>query len=410
MSPVIEVRKVSKKYRIGTLGFKSFLEDCKKVLRLQKRADAFEDIEENKLSEASNTNWVNALRDINLAIHAGERVGIIGKNGAGKSTLLKILSRITTPSLGDITMQGRVASLLEVGTGFHPDFTGRENVYMNGLLLGMTRAEIDRKIEEIVTFSGTEKYFDTPVKRYSSGMRVRLGFAVAAHLAPDILIVDEVLAVGDAEFQRKAIGKMKDVSNEQGRTVLFVSHNMQAIQRLCDRVIVLDKGKVYYDGAVKSGISQYLRLNQASTYGNQINRTFGGVKARIIEANILDEQNNKIQSIEAFQKCLFKIVIELKDCSKFLETVVNVYSEDNHIFTFEDLESQNIKGNKKVVYFDWKNILSPGDYYCVIKVKHLGGLLDRVVSLNFNVKKETIYTDRNLRSGLVQVDYSVLSD
>ena len=209
-----------------------------------------------------------ALQDVGFEIKRGDRVGIIGRNGAGKSTLLKILSRITEPSAGRVEIAGRVASLLEVGTGFHPELTGRENIYLNGAILGMTRAEIKRKFDEIVDFAGVEKFLDTPVKRYSSGMYVRLAFSVAAHLEPEILVVDEVLAVGDAEFQKKCLGKMEDVSKGEGRTVLFVSHNMNAIQSLCNRVIFIKKGAVNFDGEAVNGIKEYLETSYQNKTSN----------------------------------------------------------------------------------------------------------------------------------------------
>ncbi len=204
------------------------------------------------------SDYIWALRDINLEVSQGEVLGIIGKNGAGKSTLLKILSKVTAPTTGTVKARGRIASLLEVGTGFHPEMTGRENIYMNGAIMGMSKAEITRKLDEIVDFAGVEAFIDTPVKRYSSGMTVRLGFAVAAHLEPEILIVDEVLAVGDAEFQKKAIGKMQDISKGEGRTVLFVSHNMGAIKSICNKCIVLERGNSGYYGEVTFGIDYYL--------------------------------------------------------------------------------------------------------------------------------------------------------
>jgi lipopolysaccharide transport system ATP-binding protein len=204
-----------------------------------------------------------ALRDVGFDVKRGEVLGIIGRNGAGKSTLLKVLSRITEPTEGRVTIRGRVASLLEVGTGFHPELTGRENIYLNGAILGMTRSEIRRKFDEIVAFAETERFLDTPVKRYSSGMYVRLAFAVAAHLEPDILVVDEVLAVGDAEFQRKCLGKMRDVS-QGGRTVLFVSHNMAAVQALCGRGVLLDRGRVVFDGRASEAVRQYLESGSAA--------------------------------------------------------------------------------------------------------------------------------------------------
>jgi lipopolysaccharide transport system ATP-binding protein len=206
-----------------------------------------------------------AVRDVNLTVRQGEVVGIIGRNGAGKSTLLKLLSRITEPTEGRIRMNGRVASLLEVGTGFHPELSGRENIYLNGAILGMTRAEITRKFDEIVAFSECERFLDTPVKRYSSGMYVRLAFAVAAHLEPEILIVDEVLAVGDLAFQHKCLGKMNDVAREGGRTVLFVSHNMATVQALCPRVVLLEGGRIIGDGPSREVVDDYVRRNEAST-------------------------------------------------------------------------------------------------------------------------------------------------
>ncbi|KAF5083191.1 Vitamin B12 import ATP-binding protein BtuD [anaerobic digester metagenome] len=235
MKPIISVEGLGKSYTIrheGQTPYKSLREE---IFKLPKRLLS-------RGAQSQEEFW--ALKDVNFDIMPGDRVGIIGRNGAGKSTLLKLLSRITEPTTGRITMRGRVASLLEVGTGFHAELTGRENIYLNGAILGMTRAEVRRKFDEIVDFAGVEKFLDTPVKRYSSGMYVRLAFAVAAHLEPEILIVDEVLAVGDAEFQKKCLGKMEEVSKGQGRTVLFVSHNMGAVQQLCTSIITLSKGEI----------------------------------------------------------------------------------------------------------------------------------------------------------------------
>ena len=213
--------------------------------------------ETNDRSTMGNSEYVWALRDIDFKVEQGDVVGIIGKNGAGKSTLLKLLSKVTGPTVGTIRARGRIGALLEVGTGFHPEMTGRENIYMNGAIMGMSRAEVSRKLDEIIDFSGCERYIDTPVKRYSSGMTVRLGFAVAAHLEPDVLVVDEVLAVGDAEFQKKAIGKMQDVSRGEGRTVLFVSHNMASIRQLCRHGLLLNNGQVELCGEVNTVINHY---------------------------------------------------------------------------------------------------------------------------------------------------------
>lgn len=258
---VLEFENVGKLYTLGKVGTGTLSRDLTRWWHISvlKREDPYMKIgETNKRHQKGESEFVWALQNIDLTVNKGDVVGIIGKNGSGKSTLLKLVSRITAPSTGLIKTKGKVASLLEVGTGFHPDLTGRDNIYMNGAILGMTKQEINRKFDEIVDFSGVARYIDTPVKRYSSGMSVRLGFAVAAHLEPDILIVDEVLAVGDAEFQKKAIGKMKSVSSEEGRTVLFVSHNMNSVTQLCNRGIILQDGHLIYDGDVNKAVSQYI--------------------------------------------------------------------------------------------------------------------------------------------------------
>ncbi len=246
MSTVIKVENVSKLYRLGEVGTGTLSHDLNRWYhRLRGKEDPYLKIgESNDRANKGSSEYVYALKDINFEVKEGEVLGIIGKNGAGKSTLLKLLSRVTGPSSGSIKIKGRTASLLEVGTGFHPELTGRENIFLNGAILGMTKSEIRRKFDEIVDFSGVERYIDTPVKRYSSGMYVRLAFAVAAHLDPEILIVDEVLAVGDAEFQKRCLGKMGDISKNEGRTILFVSHNMAAVENLCISSILLEKGSI----------------------------------------------------------------------------------------------------------------------------------------------------------------------
>jgi lipopolysaccharide transport system ATP-binding protein len=255
MKPIISVRDLGKMYRIRS-------EEKKRYLTLRDElAEGFRKLWNGKLGQ-STTEEFWALKDINFDIYPGEVVGIIGRNGAGKSTLLKILSRITPPTKGEAILGGRVGSLLEVGTGFHPELTGRENIYLSGAILGMSRAEIKRKFDEIVAFAEVEKFIDTPVKRYSSGMYVRLAFGVAAHLEPEILVVDEVLAVGDAEFQNKCLGKMESVSQKEGRTVLFVSHNMQAISTLTQDCLLLSKGKCVFKGSSEEAIIEYLKENQ----------------------------------------------------------------------------------------------------------------------------------------------------
>lgn len=262
MATAIEFNHVSKLYRLGLVSTGALKDDLHRfwVTKILGREDPYLKIgATNDRTTKGDSDYVWALKDIDFKVEQGDVVGIIGKNGAGKSTLLKLLSRVTGPTTGTIKARGRIGSLLEVGTGFHPEMTGRENIFMNGAILGMTHKEIQSKLDEIIDFSGCERYIDTPVKRYSSGMMVRLGFAVAAHLEPEILVVDEVLAVGDAEFQKKAIGKMKDVSRGNGRTVLFVSHNMAAVKSLCSRGVLLKNGFIEKIGDVDSIVSDYLR-------------------------------------------------------------------------------------------------------------------------------------------------------
>ena len=260
MSIILKAENISKQYRLGLVGTGTLSDDLKRWwYQVRGKEDPFLKVGAvNDRSSTAAEDYVWALRDINFKVKHGEVLGIIGKNGAGKSTLLKILSRVTSPTTGFIKSKGRIASLLEVGTGFHGELTGRENIFMNGAVLGMSKAEIKKKLDEIITFSGCEMYIDTPVKRYSSGMTVRLGFAVAAHLEPEILVVDEVLAVGDAEFQKKAIGKMQDLSKGEGRTVLFVSHNMTSVRNLCSRGVLLENGKVKLQGNVAEVLNEYL--------------------------------------------------------------------------------------------------------------------------------------------------------
>jgi lipopolysaccharide transport system ATP-binding protein len=260
MSVILKAENISKQYRLGKVGTGTLSHDFNRWWHtVRGKEDPYLKVGGvNDRSAKATEDYIWALRDINFEVKQGEVLGIIGKNGAGKSTLLKLLSRVTSPTTGSIKTRGRIASLLEVGTGFHGELTGRENIFMNGAVLGMSKSEIKNKMDEIIAFSGCEKYIDTPVKRYSSGMTVRLGFAVAAHLEPEILVVDEVLAVGDAEFQKKAIGKMQDLSIGQGRTVLFVSHNMASVKSLCTRGIVLENGLLEFNGSTEKAINFYL--------------------------------------------------------------------------------------------------------------------------------------------------------
>ena len=261
----VKVENLAKQYRLGEVGTGTLSHDLNRFWhKVRGKEDPYSIVTDvNDRTQNSGSEYVWALQDINFEVKEGEVLGIIGRNGAGKSTLLKLLSKVTGPTKGEIKLSGRIGSLLEVGTGMHPELTGKENIYLNGAILGMTKAEVARKFDEIVEFAGIGKYINTPFKRYSSGMRVRLGFAVAAFLEPEILIVDEVLAVGDAEFQKKAIGKMQEVSDGEGRTVLFVSHNMGSIKSLCTRSILMDNGQIVYDGDTKTCIDKYLSANKS---------------------------------------------------------------------------------------------------------------------------------------------------
>ncbi|HEX4957011.1 MAG TPA: ABC transporter ATP-binding protein [Lacibacter sp.] len=276
---VIKAENLSKQYRLGTVSTGTITHDLNRWWhKVRGKEDPYLRIgDENDRTQKSNSEYVWALQDINFEVAHGEVLGIVGRNGAGKSTLLKILSRTTAPTTGNVKIKGRVASLLEVGTGFHPELSGRENIFLNGAILGMTKKEIERKFDEIVDFAGVERYIDTPVKRYSSGMYVRLAFAVAAHLESEILIVDEVLAVGDAEFQKKCMGKMSAMSKGEGRTVLFVSHNLPAVKRLCTKGLFLSNGKLQFEGSVN---------DVASLYFNEVeNQSTMNVDARLREGN-----------------------------------------------------------------------------------------------------------------------------
>lgn len=308
---VIEFNNVGKQYILGTIGTGTLSQDLNRWwANIRGKEDPYMKIgETNDRTQKGNSRFVWALRDINFKVEQGDVVGIVGKNGAGKSTLLKILSRVTSPTTGDIKIKGRIASLLEVGTGFHPEMTGRENIFMNGSIMGMTKAEIRSKFDEIVDFAGVAKYVDTPVKRYSSGMMVRLGFAIAAHLEPEILVVDEVLAVGDAEFQKKAIGKMQDVSKGQGRTVLFVSHNMAAVRSLCSRGIMLKNGTVDYIGTIPDTLDHYLKNDdgkQDELIINNIKWKKNNIEISNIEINNTKESYSLIKNGQEYLDLLIE--------------------------------------------------------------------------------------------------------
>ena len=332
----LRVEDLSKLYRLGEFGTGSLTHDMYRWFEaLRGREDPYQKMgEENNRAKAGKSSFVWALKDINFHVNQGEVLGIVGKNGAGKSTLLKILSKVTGPTTGTILGRGRIASLLEVGTGFHPELTGRENIYLNGTIMGMTKREVERKLDEIVDFAGVERYLDTPTRRYSSGMTVRLGFAVAAHLEPEILIVDEVLAVGDYSFQKKAVGKMKSVSESEGRTVIFISHNMESVRDLCNKGILLENGRLTYEGTAVSTVAKYLEKkreeikfkeswNQDSAPGN------AHVKILHYEIQNSINQSNQIQVHDPI-----RITINFwlaHDTDKPIDIVIQLYNQDNHL-------------------------------------------------------------------------------
>ena len=351
---ILKVEKLSKQYRLGTVGTGTISHDLNRFLaRIRGKEDPYLKIGESSDSALKgNSEYVWALKDVNFEVKRGEVLGIIGKNGAGKSTLLKILSKVTGPTIGSIKSRGRIASLLEVGTGFHPEMTGKENIFLNGAILGMTKKEIQSKLDEIVSFSGCERYIDTPVKRYSSGMKVRLAFAVAAHLEPDNLVVDEVLAVGDAEFQKKAIGKMQDISGSHGRTVLFVSHNMAAVKNLCSQSILLKNGAIELKGSTEEVLKYYL--------GNQTKKTSRSKKG-IFKFSDTEELvsialfNNSINTDKITTGSTFKISFGINAKQNFFSAevgigIVDIYGND--IMRFNNIHVGNPiiinKGNNTI--------------------------------------------------------------
>lgn len=351
-TPALRVENVSKMYRLGEVGTGSLSHDLNRVwARLRGRPDPYAQVGAvNDRAGEGTRDFVWALRDIDFEVGQGEIVGIIGRNGAGKSTLLKLLSRVTAPTEGKIFINGRIASLLEVGTGFHQDLTGRENIFLNGAILGMNKQEIRARFDEIVEFSGCAKYIDTPVKRYSSGMHVRLAFAVAAHLETDILIVDEVLAVGDAEFQQKCLGKMKDLSTKGHRTVLFVSHNMAAVRQLCPRSILMNQGTVVNSGETNAIIEQYMSLGSTSvravTWAKENAPTADGVSlVSILVKNQLGSTSGTLSSAEdIFLQIKYRLQVPIPD----LRVGICVFNSDGiAIFLSSDFAADGFEKKRQ---------------------------------------------------------------
>ncbi|MEZ5045874.1 MAG: polysaccharide ABC transporter ATP-binding protein [Chitinophagaceae bacterium] len=373
----IKVEHISKYYRIGlketkydTMG-DAIVGWLKKPIRNFKRLKSL-----SSILDENDDDVFKAVNDVSFQVYKGEVLGIIGKNGAGKSTLLKLLSRITEPTKGKIEIYGRVASLLEVGTGFNPELTGRENIYLNGTILGMTKKEIDAKLEAIISFSGIEKFIETPVKRYSSGMKVRLAFSVAAHLDPEVLIIDEVLAVGDAEFQKKCLGKMQEVAGTQGRTVLFVSHDMSAVTTLCNRTILLEKGAIKNIGKTFDIITEYLQKNNTTESLLDIERIKGD-QTFMVESIIVSSSENTYSS--AMSGRPFYITVNLK--SKLADEeisevpIVDMRIENNvgqRLFWISNSlhANQTAANKKKIVFYFEKCQLVAGLYNITINVNY----------------------------------------
>ena len=415
---ILKVENISKQYRLGIVGTGTIADDLTRWWYLVRgKEDPFLKVgETNERSKKGNSDYVWSLKDISFDVMRGDVIGIIGKNGAGKSTLLKILSRVTSPTTGTIKSDGRIASLLEVGTGFHPELTGRENVFLNGAILGMTKKEIESKLDEIIEFSGCERYIDTPTKRYSSGMTVRLAFAVAAFLEPDILIVDEVLAVGDAEFQKKAIGKMKDISSgDNGRTVLFVSHNMAAVQNLCPKSILLEHGKIIMKGETNDVITHYLSSqNRNFTKLSEIENRQGNGSLLFKESSIkgIETQNG---IIETFKDVALDLEYDLnieKVLNFRIDIGINNYLGDRVAWVSSQTLPTNFDIKNKKISFMISNLpLAPGDYnlniFCEIN-NEIADWLTGVVP--FTVAEKDYYNSGKVvpsNQGAILLDFKI---
>lgn len=387
---ILKADNISKQYRLGQVGTGTISHDLNRWWhRIRGKENPYLKIgDTNDRSTKGSSDYVWALQDVNFEVERGEVIGIIGKNGAGKSTLLKILSKVTAPTTGSIKSRGRIASLLEVGTGFNGEMTGRENIFLNGAILGMTKKEISSKLDEIIEFSGCERYIDTPVKRYSSGMTVRLAFAVAAFLEPEILIVDEVLAVGDAEFQKKAIGKMQNISKQGGRTVLFVSHNMSAVKQLCSRGILMEYGKVKFDGKIDEALDLYNQNGSiADTNINwRINDAPGNSEAKLISIKLISEKETFFIENE--------IVVEVEYINYINNHPINVsisIFDDKDVYVLSSPNLERIPlyaGNYKSTCVIPKNLLNKGKYFFTVllvgKNYEIIAQVDKIVSIDLD--------------------------
>jgi lipopolysaccharide transport system ATP-binding protein len=411
--PVIQVENLSKAYQIGQIGSGTISRDIDRFwqMKILGKEDPFLKIgETNERSSKGISDIVWSLKDINFEINQGDAVGIIGKNGAGKSTLLKLLSRVTSPTTGEIKVKGRIASLLEVGTGFHPELSGRENIYLNGAILGMRKKEITRKLDEIIDFSGVERYVDTPVKRYSSGMYVRLAFAVAAHLESEILIVDEVLAVGDAEFQKKCLGKMGDISKGEGRTVLFVSHNMSAVKSLCNTGLILENGKLILNSDVESAVDSYLRNASNEASKKWENNFPKSENFKLLEVKVLNDKGEVSLNHFISKDIRIEFTYEVINDNQNYTHGFNLYNAHSiHILSSHDvgsntLMSKVLKGVYKKTIVIPGNFLADGSYSCSFALMKYNPFLaeineHEIVGFNIideitNVELRGSYTDR----------------
>ena len=408
MEVIIQVNNLSKQYRLGEIGTGTLSHDLNKfIAKIRGKDDPYLKIGEQNTRDKKGGEYVWALKNISFKINKGEVLGIIGSNGAGKSTLLKLLSSITSPSTGEINYNGRIAALLEVGTGFHHELTGRENIFLNGAILGMSKLEIQEKLDEIILFSGCEKYIDTPVKRYSSGMKVRLGFAVAAHLEPEILIVDEVLAVGDVEFQKKCIEKMQDVS-KSGRTILFVSHNLTSIRNLCNRIIVLDKGESIYDGNVEEGINKYLECNTLLSNKSEENPVVFNfnkeLEAQWIKIGLLNNKRGYTLNFQIDESINLELLFQINKPSNYYYSILRLEDSLGNVIlvsTDEDVENSKLIGLQKGVYkYNFnipEKILKPGHYYLTFSLakKDIGAIHILEKILKFNIYDN--FSNRSLK-------------
>ena len=425
---VIKAENISKLYRLGNVSAATLKADAAKLWAKVRGKDdpTLLLAETNDRTKKGTSDYVWALKDINFQIDRGDVLGIIGRNGAGKSTLLKILSKVTAPTTGSIKVKGKIASLLEVGTGFHPELTGNENIYLNGHILGMSKREIDRKFDEIIDFAGVEKYLNTPVKRYSSGMYVRLAFAVAAHLEPDIMIVDEVLAVGDAEFQAKCLGKMNEASKKDGRTILFVSHNLASIKALCKKGIYMQNGMIQAAGDMNEVLTLYKRnslgafeLDGFTNLANRINRCasegrFAGF-LRFTSLKILDKAHHVATAFNAGDEILFEIEYEAFEDVENLKISILIESADtlSPVASNAFIISNNpvLKGKKGKVLIRFHNLsLPPGDYLPYLWAGSLQNepydLVDRLI---VNVPLIEIVGDKNTKLAQLNSEIQILN-